>query len=128
MNATKGAALQTKIETVTQRGSRVVSVEGEIDMGNSAQLETVLRSDGSLPLVVDLTGCGFLDSHGLRALLSGARHHHSTMALVCAPENPLRRLFEIAAVNRLYRIVATRDEALRYGTRDIPRDSPELSE
>jgi anti-anti-sigma factor len=104
--------LDRKIETTVYRGTRVVAIEGELDMSNAPELQAALRSAPREPLIVDLTRCAFLDSHGLRALLVGARDRPGRMPLVCSPGNPVRRLLEIAATNRLYRVVATLDEAV----------------
>ncbi|MBW8484143.1 STAS domain-containing protein [Actinomadura parmotrematis] len=56
-------------------GRRVLTAVGEIDMSNVARFAAELAgtSDGA-PLVVDLTGVGYLDSAGLAALFAHAAH------------------------------------------------------
>ena len=53
----------------------MIRVSGEIDLGTVSELETALarasRSAGSV--CVDLSGCTFIDSTGLRVLLTAAR-------------------------------------------------------
>lgn len=52
-------------------GVHVVSVTGEIDLATGPELERVLLAlpeNGFASVIVDLTGCSFLDSTGLHLL------------------------------------------------------------
>lgn len=57
------------------RPTVVVAAEGEIDTANNQRLEQVLASlaHGDADVVVDLSAVTFMDSSGLRALLTGQR-------------------------------------------------------
>src|SRR5436190_4874718 len=58
------------ITRYVRHGVRVIMVEGDIDMSESASLDAALdASMDGLPVVVDLTSVVFLDSAGLHALL-----------------------------------------------------------
>ena len=52
----------------------VVRVDGDLDMATSPELEEALESaDVSKRIVIDLSGCTFLDSSAVRALVATAR-------------------------------------------------------
>ena len=59
------------IATELQGGTLVVAVEGELDMSTAPELDRALSAalDGQTPVVVDLTGCSFVDSSALNALV-----------------------------------------------------------
>lgn len=58
-------------------GSVVLSVTGEIDLSTADELQNALDgaldATGTTEVCVDLTDVGFLDSAGLRVLVSGQR-------------------------------------------------------
>jgi anti-anti-sigma factor len=63
--------------TSAGEGSVVLSVTGEIDLSTADELQTALDSAleaaDTTEVVVDLSEVGFLDSAGLRVLVSGQR-------------------------------------------------------
>jgi anti-sigma B factor antagonist len=70
--------------------------------------------DRTRPLVVDLTGCGFVDSTGLATLLHGAKpaqNGESNVALVSAG-GEVRRLLELTAIDRTIPVFDALDEAI----------------
>jgi anti-sigma B factor antagonist len=74
-------------------------VGGELDIMVSDQLEKCLATLDGQPVVLDLSGLTFIDSSGIRALLT-ARAHHPALRLDNVPPFA-RRLFVIAGVTRL---------------------------
>ena len=83
------------------RGGTLVRVSGELDLATTPELEKALsETDLVSPLVVDLTGCSFLDSSAVRVLLTTARHAQDAGggASVVAPDPGIRRALEIAGV------------------------------
>jgi anti-sigma B factor antagonist len=61
-------------ETVTG-GVKVLRVDGEVDLSTTPRFRAAidrLASAARGPLVVDLSGCSYIDSTGLAALLHGA--------------------------------------------------------
>jgi anti-anti-sigma factor len=96
---------------------QLVAVSGELDLSNSAELRRrvadALRT-GPTSLLVDLGGVTHMDSTGLAALIDThqvAAARRARLVLVIASE-PLRRTMEVRGLDRLFTIVATRDEAL----------------
>ena len=62
---------------------------------------------GRLDLLVDLTGCAFVDSSGLSALVTGMKRVRAMggdLGLACPPGN-VRRLIEVVALDQVFEIV-----------------------
>lgn len=80
-----------------------ITVEGELDIATSPQLDAVLRepcADGVRRRVLDLARLTFMDSSGLRTILSAhntARREGPSLVLVPGPP-PVQRVFEITGM------------------------------
>ena len=78
--------MATQLELSTRRspdGTPVVAAVGEIDMSNAGQFRDTLglaAPEGGR-FVVDLTGVGYLDSAGIKALFA----HASRIQLIASP-------------------------------------------
>ena len=105
------------LEEETRDGVRVVVIRGELDLDTSAQIGAPLAGaaeDRARPLVIDLTGCEFIDSTGLAALLHGAKpiqDDGSKVALVC-PDNLVRQLLNLSAIDQTLPVFDSREEAI----------------
>lgn len=90
-------------------------VGGELDLAMMPDLENVISGlDPSDSLVFDLTGCTFLDSSALRAILSAARSAREAggeVSLV-AQAPGLLRILEIATIDTLVPVYPTVEAAL----------------
>ena len=81
----------------------VINVKGELDAYSAPSLEEEtarLLADDITELVLDLSGTRFLDSSGLRAILTAQRRladGEGRLALR-APSEPVRRLLEITGL------------------------------
>ena len=100
-------------------GIVVVSVHGDLDLHSAGELGDRLVGAvdrGAASLVVDLSGVAFVDSQGLGALLRGTRRfgpgREHFRLVVPAPE--VRRVFEITALDQVFPLDHTRDEALAH--------------
>lgn len=98
-------------------GTVLFVVHGDLDLHSADELgdrlvSAVERRPSSL--VVDLSDVGFVDSQGLGALLRGTRRlgagEGRFRLVVPAPE--IRRVFEITALDRVFPLDTTREEAL----------------
>ena len=69
-------------------------VSGELDLVSSPLFEAALAEAPAHPLQVDLSELAFMDSTGLRALLSAARDH-SGLTLQGPLQPPIQRLLEL---------------------------------
>lgn len=98
-------------------GAWLLVVTGDLDLSNVSEfIERLfeLSVDGDRKIVLDLTGVEFVDSTVVNALFAGApriRACGGDLAIVAA-DTAAARVFEIAGVDVLYRVVANRDQAL----------------
>ena len=98
--------------TATERldtGTPVVSVMGEVDLATVPALAQTLRGvadDRTGDVIADLTGCRFLDSRGLGALIAirvRLERSDRRLALVMANQSVLR-IFQITQLDELFEI------------------------
>ena len=91
----------------SQSGFTVATVEGEIDISNSIELETELSHavpNDARGLVLDLSYVSFIDSSGIRTLFDLAArlgHHQQVLHLVLRDDSQLLRtllMLQIPAV------------------------------
>ncbi|MDX6678985.1 MAG: anti-sigma factor antagonist [Solirubrobacteraceae bacterium] len=95
------------VRVVHDRDEVVVELTGELDIASADELEREireLRADGVACVVIDLRGVDFLDSTGLRTLISlrnaAKRAGHG---LVVVPGPPrVQRIFELTATRSLF--------------------------
>jgi anti-sigma B factor antagonist len=102
----------------TGDGAYVIAVAGEADLYSAPELKREL--DGALEaggkdIVVDLTRTTFIDSTALSVLVEATkrvRPEGGRVALVCVDRN-LVKIFRITALDRLFPLFSSRDDALR---------------
>ena len=93
-------------------------VEGEIDIATSSRLIGPLNeavTETRLPLIVDLSGVGFMDSTGLALLLNAHRRmmrRGHGFAVVC-PGGQLLRVFEVTDMIDTLHVCPDRPTAVR---------------
>jgi anti-sigma B factor antagonist len=76
------------------RDGVVLHVSGELDLVTEPDLEAALKATGGRPARIDLTELAFMDSTGLRALLSAAREYPGLQ--ISGPlQPPVQRLLEL---------------------------------
>jgi anti-sigma B factor antagonist len=106
-----------KVEAKTDGGLHTVTVHGELDQGTAPQLRGVLGSalgDASASVLVDLSGCDFIDSTGLSLLVEAKRRlgEEERGFGVCCPDADVRRLLELTGIDEAVGLFDTRDEAV----------------
>jgi anti-sigma B factor antagonist len=100
---------------------RLVTAGGEIDAHTAprlrARIQDVLAEPGIRHLVIDLSGATFLDSSALGVLVGALKRMKEAGGRldIVLPRSPLRRIFEITALDRVLALHETRDEALSAG-------------
>jgi anti-anti-sigma factor len=98
------------IITTERDGSRaVLGVQGELDAYTAPALEeriNALLGEGVSDLALDLSQTGFLDSSGLRALLTVHRRLESGSGQLSLrdPSEPVQRLLEITGLREHFGI------------------------
>lgn len=93
----------------------MLTLHGELDLANSHLLESALDApdaESAPMLVLDLRDVQFIDSTGLRAILTThERLHEQGRELAVIPgSEQVQRLFTITRVGEHLRIVASPDE------------------
>jgi anti-sigma B factor antagonist len=77
-----------------ERAGTLLRVSGELDLMTEPELEAALAAVAAPPTRVDLSGLAFMDSTGLRALLSAAREYPELQ--ISGPlQPPVQRLLEL---------------------------------
>jgi len=91
-----------------------VFVTGELDLATAPRLDEVLSALTSDVVVVDLSGCTFLDSAGIRALVHTARSlgEADRGLRVVTSDAGILRLLEITGVDKLIQVHPSLDDAL----------------
>jgi len=105
--------------TVERRGGSVVAhLNGEIDMTNAAYLrEQLLDSmpNDALVLVIDISGCRYLDSAAIEVLFDLSRRlerRRQELRLVMPPSSPLKRVIELTEIGTAAPVYDSLDTAL----------------
>jgi anti-anti-sigma factor len=99
--------------TTMPSGATVLSVSGDLDLATAPELERVLgETEPPTHLVVDLTGCGFLDSSGMRVLVGARRAGHEARIDIVASDAGIVRALEIARLDTMFRVHSSLDRAL----------------
>lgn len=118
MGTEPDATTEFSIDVEKLDDGTVVSVVGELDLSTHDRLAEELRTiaaDGET-IVVDLTGCDFIDSSGIRALLLGHKATESSdgdrFALV-ASSPQVARVLELTGVNDAVSLYDSVEDALK---------------
>ena len=94
-------------------GAHVVHVSGELDLATAPVLEATLEGVSHEQLVIDLSGCTFLDSAGIRTLVAAARDRSGASRLRIVTADPgIVRLLEITGVDTIIHVHPSIDAAL----------------
>jgi len=109
--------MPTTLSTQAERrdGIEILRVSGEIDLSTASRLGQAIegaRIPGS-PLILDLTGVGFMDSAGARVLAvadDAATAQRAPLLLV--PSEYVSRVFEIAGLGPAFQLYGAQSEAV----------------
>jgi anti-anti-sigma factor len=85
-----------------------ITLAGELDLSSAAEVEPVLREPGTAQRLLDLRELTFMDSSGLRLILSAhaaARREGRSLEIVPGPP-AVQRVFQICGVEDQLRFVA----------------------
>ena len=96
----------------------VVTLQGEhLDAGNTKDFKQDVTAlvEPNAKVVLDLSRVQFVDSSGCGAILSYLRQLKSAGGdlKLCAVTKPVRSLFELVRMHRVFDIFNTRDEAVK---------------
>jgi anti-sigma B factor antagonist len=93
----------------------LIAVSGELDLSTCDRLKPAADDAvfGGRPLILDLTGCTFIDSSGLRLVLqiaNGLAEDEVPMAVIA--ESNVRKMFSLTAIDQTIPLFDSREEAL----------------
>jgi anti-sigma B factor antagonist len=111
-----GKNLALEVETLTPE-LRLLAVSGELDLFAVPELKQTIADaleGDTLDLIVDLTGTAFIDSSGLAALLLAMKRARGRggQLVVVDGGGGVSRTFQVAGVDQILTIVASREAAL----------------
>ncbi|MCU1504653.1 MAG: anti-sigma-factor antagonist [Ilumatobacteraceae bacterium] len=85
----------------------VIVAVGDIDVAGGPLVDAaILEGESEQPVIIDLTEVTFIDSSGLRSLLSASRRagERGTEVVLRSPSAAVRRLLEITGTEGQFRI------------------------
>jgi anti-anti-sigma factor len=91
------------LQDARRDGSHTVALAGELDIATAPDLEAMVLGlcvDGAREIELDLSEVSFVDSAGLRAILSARTlcEEHRCQLLLTRPREPVQRLFELTGL------------------------------
>ena len=92
----------------------VLAAEGEVDIASADELRAALAAavhSGAVEIWLDLTDVEFMDSTGITAVVDARSQLDGRRFAVICPPGPVRRVFEIAGIDRAIPIHASRSDA-----------------
>jgi anti-sigma B factor antagonist len=106
------------ITSQTVDSAVVLTVAGEIDLSNCRVLYASLSKTlaRGIPVVLDMTGVGFIDSRGMVAILQ-ARHEQADVespVLLTVPSPPVARLLDLVGTGGVLPLFPNRAEAISF--------------
>lgn len=89
-----------RIQKNPSDSSRIITVSGEIDLASAPKLEEALVTEPDQTVIVDLLEVGFMDSTGLRSLLSAREALESAggRLLLVFEEGPVERILDLTGL------------------------------
>jgi len=89
----------------------------ELDASNAGEFKRAIAPvlEANTKLVVDVSRLRFVDSSGLGAFLSCLRHVNAKGGdlKLCGMSKPVRTVFELVRLHRIFDILGTQEEAVR---------------
>ncbi len=98
-------------------GAIIVALEGDVDLQSSPEARTILLDcvAKKKPVLVDLSGVGYIDSSGVASLvesLQTARKSGSNVILVAVSEGA-QRVLQLARLDKVFTICDTVEDGLK---------------
>jgi anti-sigma B factor antagonist len=107
---------QLKSSTRSERGTVIVEVAGQIDLGTSPGLrKTLLESlKGTQRLAINLTAVEYIDSSGIASLLEVLKEARKTQKRIVlfGLTGAVLQVLELTRLTRVFEILETEEQAL----------------
>jgi anti-sigma B factor antagonist len=102
-----------KLDVASQGDIAIVRVYGDVDIYTAPELDACLKqiiSDGITNLAVDLEGCSYFDSEGIKTLVRALKSAGEAARFsVCGAKGSVLRVFEVSGLSSLFRILPSVD-------------------
>ena len=97
----------------------LVDVSGRLDQSQTDILQNLLRNlidDGHIQLIVDLTEVSYVNSGGLRCLVTGWREANKLggQLILCGLNSRISQVFSTVGFDKVFQIYSTREEAQQH--------------
>jgi anti-sigma B factor antagonist len=102
----------------TEGGVAVISISGDVDKNNSPEVRDAivpLFAENPPAVVVDLSEVSYMDSSGIATLTEGLQlaHRAEIPFRLAGVGPPIKDVFELAKLERLFAIFETKEGALK---------------
>ena len=95
----------------------IIELQGRLDAHQSQKVNALLFDPAASisRTVVNLSKVHFIDSTGLATLVKGMKHHreHAGDMILCELQQPVRIIFELTRLDRVFDIYSTEADALQ---------------
>jgi anti-anti-sigma factor len=105
------------IEKVDHPGATVLRLHGPLLLGNFFPLQTMVRSDDSILLVIDVADMPYIDSAGIGCLVGAhvSRENSGRKLIVVGANDRLLTSLKVTRVDQLFTLAPTVEQALAEG-------------
>src|SRR5262245_14220504 len=105
------------IKMRTENDATILAPEGEIDLSRAPSFRThisAVQAKRPRKLIIDLGGVPYMDSSGVATLVEAMQNARRAggKLILCAMQEKVRSIFEIARLDMVFTIVRTEDEGL----------------
>lgn len=93
--------------------AEVLHVFGDADIATASELETSINEiDSSLPLVIDLTECRFIDTTAISVLIRSFKRLGNKFRVVVTPKSHVERVLNITHLPAIMSVTTNIEESL----------------
>lgn len=97
----------------TLPNAEVLHVFGDADIATASELESSINEiDSSLPVIVNLTECRFIDTTGISVLIRGYKRLGDLFRIVITPRSQVERILKITHLPSIVSVAASLEESL----------------
>lgn len=106
-----------QIDIGVKDGAAMITPHGDVDMSCARELQAALHQalrEKPARLIVDLTHVPYMDSSGVATLVEAMQiaRKNKTNVVLCNLHDRVRSIFEIARLDRVFKIAGTAEEAM----------------
>src|ERR1700674_1543606 len=94
---------QAAFDRISLEDQELIKVRGEIDLCNGPLFRNAIAeaAQAGRPVVIDMTGCTYLDSYCVNTLLQIAERPHLAVRVIAASGSAAQRIFELTGISRV---------------------------